>query len=73
MMARRFEGGFYLVERCRRDLPPLAAYFRPDSAMRSALNELVEAAAKVDSLFRQSNEPGHSTKLSDGESPTSDA
>lgn len=57
MMARQFESGFYLVERCRLELPALAACFGTDSAMRSALDDLVEAAEKVDGLLRLGNEP----------------
>jgi hypothetical protein len=55
MMARRFESGFCLVERCRRELPALAAYFGHDSALRAALDELVAAAAKVDAALGQSH------------------
>jgi hypothetical protein len=58
MMARQFESGFYLVERCRRELPALAACFRSESAMRAALDDLVEAAQKVESLLRLANEHG---------------
>lgn len=57
MMARRFESGFCLVERCRRELPALAVYFEHDSAVRSALEELVVAAAKVDAALSQGREP----------------
>ncbi len=57
MMARRFESGFDLVERCQRELPPLADYFPQDSAMRAALNEMVEAAREIEDLHRHSNEP----------------
>lgn len=57
MMARRFESGFCLVERCRRELPALAAYFGHDSAVRSALEELVVAAAKVDAAFSRAHAP----------------
>jgi hypothetical protein len=52
MMARQFESGFFLVERCRRELPSLAGCFRADSAMGAAIAELVEAAARVDALLR---------------------
>jgi hypothetical protein len=44
MMARRFESGVDLHERCQRELSYLAGYFGPDSAMRAALNEVIEAA-----------------------------
>jgi len=54
MMARRFERGFGLVERCRRELPALADDFPPDSAMRQALGEILEAAGKIDRLLRRS-------------------
>ena len=64
MMARRFESGFCLVERCRRELPELAAYFSHDSALRAALEELVEAAAKVDAALGQSN---GGTRRTDGQ------
>ena len=47
MMARRFESGFCLVERCRRELPALAAYFGHDSALRAALGQS-HGAAKAD-------------------------
>lgn len=67
MMARRFEAGFYLVERCQRELPSLAGCFRSDSAMRAALDELVEAAAKVDSLLRLPDDPSQAEALRLGE------
>ncbi|MBV8685023.1 MAG: hypothetical protein JO111_19285 [Caulobacteraceae bacterium] len=54
MMARRFERGFGLVERCRHELPALVDDFPPDSAMRQALGEILEAARKVDRLLRRS-------------------
>jgi hypothetical protein len=57
MMARRFESGFYLIERCQRELPGLAEHFTGDSAMRAALGEVVQAAAKVDNLLRMANAP----------------
>lgn len=57
MMARCFENGFHLVDRCRHELPDLARCFPQDSAMHAALSELLEAAAKVDSLLRHSNTP----------------
>jgi hypothetical protein len=63
MMARRFESGFDLVERCQRELPPLADYFAEGSAMRAALNEMVEAARKVDDLLRHSNEPASDREI----------
>jgi hypothetical protein len=58
MMARCFENGFHLVDRCRRDLPALAGHFPEESAMRAALEELLGAASKIDDLLRRSNEPG---------------
>jgi hypothetical protein len=57
MMARCFENGFHLVDRCRRDLPALAGFYPEDSAMRAALAELLEAAGRIDSLLRRSNAP----------------
>jgi hypothetical protein len=57
MMARRFESGFSLVERCRRELPTLAGFFPQDAAMHAALNELVAAAARVDNLLCHANQP----------------
>jgi hypothetical protein len=48
MMARQFESGFYLVERCRRELPLLARYFPTNSAMSAALHDLSAAAAAVE-------------------------
>jgi hypothetical protein len=59
MMARRFERGFGLVERCRDELPFLAADFAHDSDMREALEEIVEAARKVDRLLRRSGPQLH--------------
>ena len=56
MMARRFERGFGLIERCQDELPFLAADFAHDSAMREALEEIVEAARKVDRLLRRSGQ-----------------
>ncbi|HEY2047969.1 MAG TPA: hypothetical protein VGH03_01395 [Caulobacteraceae bacterium] len=56
MMARRFERGFGLVERCQDELPFLAADFAHDAAMREALEEIVEAARKVDRLLRRSGQ-----------------
>ena len=53
MMARRFERGFGLIERCQDELPFLAADFAHDSAMREALEEIVEAARRVDRLLRR--------------------
>lgn len=55
MMARRFERGFGLIERCRRELPALADDFAPGSAMRQALDEIVEAARKADRALRDSS------------------
>jgi hypothetical protein len=56
MMARRFERGFGLIERCQDELPFLAADFAHDAAMREALEEIVEAARKVDRLLRRSGQ-----------------
>lgn len=56
MMARRFERGFGLVERCQDELPFLAADFAHDNAMREALEEIVEAARKVDRLLRRAGQ-----------------
>lgn len=57
MMARCFERGFYLVGRCRQDLPDLARCYPQDSAMRAALEELLGAASKIDDLLRHPNAP----------------
>jgi hypothetical protein len=61
MMARRFESGFHLVERCKRELPALAIMFPADSAMRASLNEMVTAAATADGLLRQAGGTGQAT------------
>lgn len=55
MMARCFENGFSLVDRCRQDLPALAGHYPEESAMRAALEELLGAARKIDDLLRHSN------------------
>jgi hypothetical protein len=62
MMARCFENGFHLVDRCRRDLPALAGFYPEDSAMRAALAELLEAAGRIDSLLRHSNAPAMASR-----------
>lgn len=66
MMARQFESGFYLIERCQRELPNLAGFFPHGSAMQSALGELLEAARKVDDLLCQSNAPVTAIATDDG-------
>jgi hypothetical protein len=55
MMARRFEAGFHLIERCRRELSPLAGDFPPDSPMHAALRDMAEAAARIDQLLRDAS------------------
>jgi hypothetical protein len=54
-MARQFESGFNLVERCRRELPTLAAYLPNDCSLRAALSEVSDAACRVEALLRLAN------------------
>jgi len=52
-MAREFESGFFLVERCHRELPRLSQCFPPNSDMCLALVELAAAAKRVDALLQE--------------------
>jgi len=52
-MAREFESGFFLVERCHRELPRLSRCFPPDSDMCAALAELTATARRVEALLHE--------------------
>jgi hypothetical protein len=51
-MARNFESGLSLVERCRHELPLLARSLALGSPGRVALDELIEAAKRAEDALR---------------------
>jgi hypothetical protein len=53
-MARSFESGASLVERCCRELPNLAQALAPESAGRVALDDLITAARRARESLRWS-------------------
>jgi len=51
MLTRRIDAALSALADCRARVPALRDLYRPDAAERAALDELLEAARRVDQLL----------------------